>query len=172
MGDAYSLERAVLLMLPDDEVHQRLWCLEMRYRDAVGDSTAYDNFLNVDAQHLVSEQLPHARARLDNLIRELYRLYTVIACRENLRAKLSSEAMWSVVVAIVSLIVLMVVQQRVMGGADYSVRTPKDRFEMTLARGPLVGSVGHAHSFAHKSSVTRVFTDAAPSVPQCRAGTF
>jgi hypothetical protein len=136
-GDAYSLERAVLLMLPDEEVHQRLWCLEMRYKDAVGDSTAYDNFLKVDAQHLVSEQLPHARARLDNLIRELYRLYTVIACRENLRAKLTSEAMWTVVVAIVLLMVLMVVQRRVVGGAEYPLYT----FGIVFAAGAIGGLV-------------------------------
>jgi hypothetical protein len=29
-GDTYVLERAVLLMLPDEEVHQRLWCLVQR----------------------------------------------------------------------------------------------------------------------------------------------
>jgi len=91
-GDIYVLERIVLVMLPDIEVHQRLWCLEMRYRDAVGDSTAYENFLRVDASDLGRESIPHARARLDNLIRELYRLYTVTACREHLRKELSRRA--------------------------------------------------------------------------------
>ncbi len=97
-GDIYVLERSVLVMLPDAEVHQRLWCLEARYKDAVGNSTAYDTYMKVDAPHLSPESIEHARARLDNLIRELYRLYTVISCREDLRSRLSKKAMWIAVV--------------------------------------------------------------------------
>jgi hypothetical protein len=92
-GDTYALERAVLVMLPDIEVHRRLWCLEERYRDAVGNTTPYDNYLKLEGPHLSPESTEHARARLDNLIRELYRLYTVVACREEMRSKLSKRTM-------------------------------------------------------------------------------
>jgi len=105
-ADIYVLERIVLVMLPDIEVHQRLWCLEMRYRDAVGDSTAYDDFLRLDARDLASEDTPHKRARLDNLIRELYRLYTVVACREHLRKELSKRAVWFAI-ALLALLILL-----------------------------------------------------------------
>ena len=81
-GDTYILERSVFLMLPNSEVHQRLWCVEARYRDAVGDATAYETYLKVEAPKLTPESDEHARARLDNFIRELYRLYTVIDCRQ------------------------------------------------------------------------------------------
>ena len=105
-GDTYELERAVLLMLPDLEVHQRVWWVEARYKDAVGSSTGYDSFLKVDAPHLSPETIEHSRTRLDNLIRELYRLYTVIDCRERMRSYLSKCEMWFVVPMLAALILL------------------------------------------------------------------
>jgi hypothetical protein len=108
-GEVYTLERAVMVMLPDSEVHQRLWCLELRYRDAVGDSTAYDAFLKADAHHLDDEKIEHARGRLDNLIRELYRLYTVIECRQHMRSKLSRNGMILAVVLLAILTVPMLI---------------------------------------------------------------
>jgi uncharacterized integral membrane protein len=79
-------------MLPVEHLHQRAWCLEARYRDAVGNAEAYEAFMKVEAPDLVNESEPHLRARVHNLIRELYRLYTVIACREEMREKLSRQA--------------------------------------------------------------------------------
>lgn len=109
-GETYVLERAVLIMLPDEEVHQRLWCLEARYRDAVGSSTPYDDYLKSETPHLYPESVGHIRARLDNLIRELYRLYTVIECREGMRSALSQKEMLFAMVllgiAIVAIFVL------------------------------------------------------------------
>lgn len=75
------------------EVHQRLWCLEERDRDAVGNTMPYDNYLKLEGAHLSPESIQHTRARPDNLIRELYRLYTVVACREEMRSRLSRRAM-------------------------------------------------------------------------------
>jgi hypothetical protein len=91
-GDAYALDEAVAQMLPVAYLHQRAWCLEARYRDAVGNADAYDGFMKLESPHLVDETEEHLRARVHNMIRELYRLYTVISCREDMREKLSLQA--------------------------------------------------------------------------------
>jgi hypothetical protein len=91
-GDAYALDDAITQMLPVEYLHQRAWCLEVRYRDAVGNAEAYDSFMKVESAHFVNESEAHIRARMHNLIRELYRLYTVIACRESMREELSLKA--------------------------------------------------------------------------------
>jgi hypothetical protein len=132
-GDTYSLEKAVLVMLPDIEVHQRLWCLEARYRDAVGNSTAYDTYIKVDAAHLSPESIEHARARLDNLIHELYRLYTVIACREEMRSKLSKTAMYIAVCLLVVVIVCI--------GLFRKFDSPLIPFAIVFAAGAIGGAV-------------------------------
>jgi hypothetical protein len=91
-GDAYMLETAIAQMLPTEYLHQRGWCLEVKYRDAVGNADAYDAFKKAEAEHLKTETPEHLRARIHNIIRELYRLYTVIDCRENMRQALSKSA--------------------------------------------------------------------------------
>ena len=93
-GDAYALDEAIAQMLPAAYLHQRAWCLEARYKDAVGNTEAYDAFMKVEASHLAKEEDDeiHLRARVHNMIRELYRLYTIISCREDMREKLSRKA--------------------------------------------------------------------------------
>jgi hypothetical protein len=139
-GDTYVLERAVFVLLPNSEVHQRLWCVEARYRDAVGDSTAYDNYLKVEAPNLTPESDEHARARLDNLIRELYRLYTVIECRQNMRTSLSRKAVVFTFFSLVALVSLTL--WRVHDHRD----TPILLFAIVFAS----GSIGGAVSFVRR----------------------
>jgi hypothetical protein len=91
-GDAYMLDTAIAQMLPTEYLHQRAWCLELKYRDAVGNADAYEAFMKAEAPHLVNETQEHLRARIHNIIRELYRLYSVIDCRENMRETLSKSA--------------------------------------------------------------------------------
>jgi hypothetical protein len=91
-GDAYMLDTAIAQMLPQEYLHQRAWCLEVKYRDAVGNADAYESFMKAEAPHLVNETEEHLRARIHNIIRELYRLYTVISCREDMRETLSKSA--------------------------------------------------------------------------------
>jgi hypothetical protein len=137
-GDTYILERAVFLMLPDLEVHQRIWCVEARYREAAGNPTAYDNYLKLDAQHLgPEEKLDHARARLDNLIRELYRLYTVIDCRQEMRKHLS-KVTFGFIVVLLSLVALVT-------GAIWYFRGPNwtAPFAIVFAAGCLGGAVSY-----------------------------
>lgn len=86
--------------------------MEARYRDAVGDSSAYDNYLKVEAPNMSPESDEHARARLDNLIRELYRLYTVIDCRQNLRTSLSNKSLLCMLGSLVVLILLTLAEFR------------------------------------------------------------
>jgi len=91
-GDAYMLDTAIAQMLPEEYLHQRAWCLEAKYRDAAGNADAYDTFMKAESPHLVNESEEHLRARIHNVIRELYRLYTVISCREDMRDTLSKSA--------------------------------------------------------------------------------
>ena len=91
-GDAYMLDTAIAQMLPQEYLHQRAWCLEAKYRDAAGNADAYDTFMKAESPHLVNETEEHLRARIHNVIRELYRLYTVISCREDMRDTLSKSA--------------------------------------------------------------------------------
>jgi hypothetical protein len=91
-GDAYMLDTAIAQMLPREYLHQRAWCLEVKYRDAVGNADAYDAFMKAESPHLANETDEHLRARIHNIIRELYRLYTVISCREDMRETLSKSA--------------------------------------------------------------------------------
>jgi hypothetical protein len=91
-GDAYMLDTAIAQMLPTEYLHQRAWCLEVKYRDAVGNADAYDAFKKDESPHLVGEKDDHLRARIQNMIRELYRLYTVIDCRENMREEISESS--------------------------------------------------------------------------------
>jgi hypothetical protein len=92
-GDAYLLDTAIAQMLPTDYLHQRAWCLEAKYRDAVGNADAYNEFMKSESAHLVDEKPDHLRARVHNLIRELYRLYTVISCRGDMREAISKRAL-------------------------------------------------------------------------------
>jgi hypothetical protein len=70
-GDAYMLDTAIAQMLPEEYLHQRAWCLEAKYRDAVGNADAYDAFMKIEAPHLQDEKEAHLRARVHNIIREL-----------------------------------------------------------------------------------------------------
>lgn len=134
-GDAYVLERSVMVMLPDEEVHQRIWCLEARYRDAQGNTAAYDSFLKLDAAHLSPEDIKHGRARLDNLIRELYRLYTITACREKMRSKLSKHALIIAVIMFVVAIGIVGLLRRV-----DSALVP---FAIVFAAGAIGGAISY-----------------------------
>ncbi len=139
-GETYILERAVFLMLPITELRQRLWCVEARYRDAVGDSTAYDSYLKVEAPKLNPEGDEHARARLDNLIRELYRLYTVIDCRQNMRTSLSKKATFFTLGSLVVLILLTLTR----------VRHYPDTWLVPFATVFAAGAMGGAVSFIRR----------------------
>jgi hypothetical protein len=92
-GDAYMLDTAIAQMLPLEYLHQRAWCLEAKYKDAAGNSAAYDAFMKAEAPHFVDEKPEHLRARIHNLIRELYRLYTVISCRAEMRESILAKAL-------------------------------------------------------------------------------
>ena len=92
-GDAYMLDTAIAQMLPTEYLHQRAWCLEVKYRDAVGNADAFDAFMKSESDDLKNETEAHLRARVHNLIRELYRLYTVISCRGDMREELSKKAL-------------------------------------------------------------------------------
>jgi len=106
-GDVYMLDTAIAQMLPKEYLHQRAWCLEVKYRDAVGNADAYDAFMKAESPHLINESEEHLRARVHNLIRELYRLYTVIDCREAMRESLLRRAGLTLVVVVgLTLIVL------------------------------------------------------------------
>src|SRR5260370_7645280 len=80
-------------MLPTEYMHQRAWCLEVKYRDAVGNADAFDAFMKSESDDLKDETDAHLRARVHNMIRELYRLYTVISCRADMREGLSKRAL-------------------------------------------------------------------------------
>jgi hypothetical protein len=111
-GDAYALDEAIAQMLPVEYLHQRAWCLEARYRDAVGNAEAYDAFMKVASLHLINESEPHLRARVHNLIRELYRLYTVIACREEMRERLARQARITLIIILSAIAVFSVITSR------------------------------------------------------------
>jgi len=114
-GDAYMLDTAIAQMLPEEYLHQRAWCLEVKYRDAVGNADAYDAFMKIEAPHLTEEKEEHLRARVHNIIRELYRLYTVISCREDMRERLSKSAMKTLVIVVALMIAIW--------GADHFLGT-------------------------------------------------
>jgi hypothetical protein len=99
-GDAYMLDDAIAQMLPTEYLHQRAWCLEAKYRDAVGNADAYDAFMKSESKHLEPESDSHLRARVHNLIRELYRLYTVINCRGDMRDGLSKSALRILIIVV------------------------------------------------------------------------
>jgi len=84
-GDLYALEKAILDLQPIEVVRERGWSIEARYRDAAGIFTAFDGWVK---QNPANDEAA-VRARTENLVRELYRLYTVTACREALRTRLS-----------------------------------------------------------------------------------
>jgi hypothetical protein len=108
-GDAYTLDTAIAQMLPREYLHQRAWCLEVKYKDAVGNAEAYDAFMKAEAPHLVNETDEHLRARIHNVIRELYRLYTVISCREDMREKLSKSAMQTLLIIVGLMAVILAI---------------------------------------------------------------
>jgi hypothetical protein len=111
-GDAYMLDTAIAQMLPTAYLHQRAWCLEVKYKDAVGNADAYDAFMKSESKHLEPETDAHLRARVHNLIRELYRLYTVIQCRGDMRDGLSKNAL-------IILAVVVVVTAAIAVGTNY-----------------------------------------------------
>jgi hypothetical protein len=117
-GDAYMLDTAIAQMLPREYLHQRAWCLEVKYKDAVGNADAYDAFMKAETPHLVNETDEHLRARIHNVIRELYRLYTVISCREDMREKLSKSALKTLLI-IVGVMVVVVATDYFFGSLHY-----------------------------------------------------
>lgn len=117
-GDAYTLDEAIAQMLPVEYLHQRAWCLEARYKDAVGNTEPFDAFMRLEGSHLVNESEPHLRARVHNMIHELYRLYTIISCREDMREKLSGKAR-SILLIILFIIVCFSVVGSVVANGDW-----------------------------------------------------
>ena len=112
-GDAYMLDTAIAQMLPKEYLHQRAWCLEVKYKDAVGNAEAYDAFMKSESGDLVNETEPHLRARVHNVIRELYRLYTVISCRGDMREELSKKALKTLAIVFGVMAIIL--------GIDYSL---------------------------------------------------
>jgi hypothetical protein len=116
-GDAYMLDTFIAQMLPDEYLHQRAWCLEVKYKDAVGNADAYNEFMKSESAHLLPESNDHLRARVHNMIRELYRLYTVISCRGDMREALSKSALKT-------LAIVFVAMAAALGIADYFLGSP------------------------------------------------
>ena len=92
-GDLYAFERDITKLTTGIELRERLWSVERRYL-AIGTAADY-------AEH--SKNLPlviatateqEIRARIDAILRELYRLYTVTACRESMRNRASKIVTW------------------------------------------------------------------------------
>lgn len=117
-GDAYILDTALAEMLPTEYLHQRAWCLEVKYRDAVGNADAYDAFMKSESKHLEPETDAHLRARVHNLIRELYRLYIVISCRGDMREELSTKALKTLVIVFV-VMALIPITEHFVGSPHY-----------------------------------------------------
>jgi hypothetical protein len=65
------------------ELKERLWSVEKRYL-AIGTSADYAEHEKNLPLALATANDEHIRARIDALLRELYRLYTVTACRESM----------------------------------------------------------------------------------------
>lgn len=69
-GDAYVLDDGIVQMLPSEYLRQRAWCVEVRYRDAVGNADAFDAFMASERSRLVDESEEHLRARVHNMVGE------------------------------------------------------------------------------------------------------
>jgi hypothetical protein len=54
-GQVYALEKSLVEMQTPEELRARAWSIEARYRDAVGDTRAYDSFLKSTGVDLKSE---------------------------------------------------------------------------------------------------------------------
>lgn len=106
-GDAYMLDTAIAQMLPTEYLHQRAWCLEAKYKDAVGNADAYNEFMKSESAHLIKETDDHLRARVHNMIRELYRLYTVISCRGDMREAISKRALTTLLIVLAVMAVVL-----------------------------------------------------------------
>jgi hypothetical protein len=105
--DAYMLDTAIAQMLPVEYLHQRAWCLEVKYRDAVGNADAFDAFMKSESKDMEHETEAHLRARVHNLIRELYRLYIVISCRGDMREDLSKKALSTLAIVLVVIAIIV-----------------------------------------------------------------
>ena len=84
-GRVYELERAILSMQPDSVLEERRWAIEKRFREAADEATVRA----FEASLKKANPAKASREYLENLLRELYRSYTVTACREDLRNQLS-----------------------------------------------------------------------------------
>jgi hypothetical protein len=96
-GQVYALEKSLLQMQTPDELRARAWSIEARYQDAIGDAGAYKAYVKSIGGDPQAETEPVLRARVEGLLGELYRLYTVSSCREDLRRRLSKRVSISVI---------------------------------------------------------------------------
>jgi len=83
-GDLYAFERDIVRLTTGQELRERLWSVEKRYL-SIGTSTDYAEHAKSLPVILATATDDQIRARVDALLRELYRLYTVTSCRESMR---------------------------------------------------------------------------------------
>jgi hypothetical protein len=91
-ADVYVLDDLLTQIVPEDYLRERRWAVEARYRDAAGANNWYDAYLKRYPEQDNLEDASLLRARLRNLGRELYRMYTISGCRESMRTDLLSKA--------------------------------------------------------------------------------
>ena len=87
-GDLYSFERDVVTLTKGDELKERLWSIEKRYL-SMGTSAEYSEHNKTFPLTIGTASDEQIRARIDALLRELYRAYTVTGCREGMRNRAS-----------------------------------------------------------------------------------
>jgi hypothetical protein len=87
-GDLYAFERLLLRLRTLPELRERLWAIEARYRQNTSES-AYNEHIKSAPIDPATAPEDILRARIEVLLRELYRLYMVTACREDMRKRAS-----------------------------------------------------------------------------------
>jgi hypothetical protein len=92
-GDLYAFERDVVRLTTGQELKERLWSVEKRFL-AIGTLTDYAEHAKNLPLVLETADDENIRARIGALLRELYRLYTVTACRESMRNRASKIVTW------------------------------------------------------------------------------
>jgi hypothetical protein len=101
------------------ELRERLWSVERRYL-AIGTEADYAEHSKSLPLVIASAKEDEIRARIDAILRELYRLYTVTACRESMRNRASKFVTWIMLLFLASVCIPQIVHD--IGGVFSDLR--------------------------------------------------
>lgn len=122
-GDLCAFEGLLLRLRTASELREQLWATEARYK-AIAAGKEYEDHAKLTPLDAKTADEDELRSRIEVLLSELYRLYMVTACREDMRTIASRRVSVVLMVFLVLFFVAELVSERGHHGTSGSFAIP------------------------------------------------